>query len=113
MGIDEEGTLARLNAHRRELLDPTIAEHRGRIVKRTGDGILIEFSSAVDATPRIHPTDNRRDALGKPGMSNGLILGGKMNLRAAMNPMMPATMKARLKMRGNGTRSSISDGQLT
>ena len=50
MGADEEGTLARLNAHRRELLEPTIAEHRGRIVKRTGDGILIEFSSAVDAT---------------------------------------------------------------
>jgi adenylate cyclase len=50
MGVDEEGTLARLNAHRRELLEPTIAEHRGRVVKRTGDGILIEFSSAVDAT---------------------------------------------------------------
>ncbi len=50
MGVDEEGTLARLNAHRREFLEPTITEHRGRIVKRTGDGILIEFSSAVDAT---------------------------------------------------------------
>jgi adenylate cyclase len=50
MGDDEEGTLARLNAHRREFLDPKIAEHRGRIVKRTGDGVLIEFASAVDAT---------------------------------------------------------------
>ncbi len=50
MGADEEGTLARLNAHRREFLEPTIAEHNGRIVKRTGDGILIEFGSAVDAT---------------------------------------------------------------
>jgi adenylate cyclase len=49
MGADEEGTLARLNSHRREFLEPTIAEHRGRIVKRTGDGILIEFASAVDA----------------------------------------------------------------
>ena len=49
MGVDEEGTLARLNAHRLEFLEPTIAEHRGRIVKRTGDGILLEFSSAVDA----------------------------------------------------------------
>src|SRR5499426_763950 len=49
MGADEEGTLKRLNAHRREFLDPKIAEHRGRIVKRTGDGILIEFASAVDA----------------------------------------------------------------
>src|SRR5262245_33784209 len=49
MGADEEGTLARLNTHRREFLEPKIAEHRGRIVKRTGDGILIEFASAVDA----------------------------------------------------------------
>jgi adenylate cyclase len=49
MGVDEEDTLARLNAHRREFLDPKISEHRGRIVKRTGDGILIEFASAVDA----------------------------------------------------------------
>src|SRR5262249_50198913 len=50
MGADEEGTLLRLNAHRREFLEPKIAEHRGRIVKRTGDGVLIEFASAVDAT---------------------------------------------------------------
>ena len=49
MGADEEGTLSRLNAHRREFLEPKVAEHRGRIVKRTGDGVLIEFASAVDA----------------------------------------------------------------
>jgi adenylate cyclase len=50
MGADEEGTLAALRAHRREFLDPKIAEHRGRIVKTTGDGFLIEFTSVVDAT---------------------------------------------------------------
>jgi adenylate cyclase len=50
MGADEEGTLSRLNAHRREFLEPKIADHRGRIVKRSGDGVLIEFASAVDAT---------------------------------------------------------------
>ena len=50
MGVDEEGTLSRLNAHRREFLEPKIADYRGRIVKRTGDGVLIEFASAVDAT---------------------------------------------------------------
>jgi adenylate cyclase len=50
MGADEEGTLTRLNLHRREFLEPKIAEHRGRIVKRTGDGVLIEFASAVEAT---------------------------------------------------------------
>ena len=49
MGVDEEGTLAALKAHRRELIDPKIAEHRGRIVKTTGDGALVEFASAVDA----------------------------------------------------------------
>jgi class 3 adenylate cyclase len=49
MGADEEGTLERLQALRRELLDPRIAEHRGRIVKTTGDGLLVEFSSVVDA----------------------------------------------------------------
>ena len=49
MGVDEEGTLARLKAHRRALLDPKIAEHQGRIVKTTGDGLLAEFASVVDA----------------------------------------------------------------
>jgi hypothetical protein len=49
MGADEEGTLARLKAHRRELIDPKISEHRGRIVKTTGDGTLVEFLSVVDA----------------------------------------------------------------
>lgn len=49
MGADEEGTLARLKAVRKALVDPTIAAHRGRIVKTTGDGILVEFASAVDA----------------------------------------------------------------
>jgi TolB-like protein len=49
MGADEEGTLARLKAHRRELIDPKIKEHKGRIVKTTGDGVLVEFGSVVDA----------------------------------------------------------------
>jgi adenylate cyclase len=49
MGADEEGTLERLTAHRRELVDPKIREHRGRIVKTTGDGMLVEFPSVVDA----------------------------------------------------------------
>jgi adenylate cyclase len=49
MGADEEGTLARLKALRRELLDPKIDEHHGRIVKTTGDGLLAEFASVVDA----------------------------------------------------------------
>jgi adenylate cyclase len=49
MGLDEVGTLARLNTLRRELIDPSIAAHAGRIVKLMGDGLLVEFASAVDA----------------------------------------------------------------
>ena len=49
MGADEAGTLARLKVLRRELIDPKNKQHRGRIVKTTGDGILIEFPSVVDA----------------------------------------------------------------
>jgi len=49
MGVDEEGTLAALKTSRREIIDPKIAEHHGRIVNTTGDGALVEFASAVDA----------------------------------------------------------------
>jgi adenylate cyclase len=49
MGQDEAGTLNRLRTHRRELIDPKIVEHKGRVVKTTGDGILIEFPSVVEA----------------------------------------------------------------
>jgi adenylate cyclase len=49
MGEDEEGTLAQLRAHRHSVVDPKIAEHRGRIVKTTGDGLLVEFASVVEA----------------------------------------------------------------
>jgi adenylate cyclase len=49
MGFDEVGTLAALKAHRREVIDPAIIEHGGRIVKTSGDGMLVEFASAIDA----------------------------------------------------------------
>src|SRR5947207_2313953 len=48
MGADEEGTHERLKAHLRELIDPKIGEHRGRVVKNTGDGFLAEFPSVLD-----------------------------------------------------------------
>ena len=47
MGADEMGTLTSLKSHRRELIDATIARHSGRIVKTTGDGMLVEFASVV------------------------------------------------------------------
>jgi len=49
MGVDEIGALQALKAHRKELVDPTIIAHRGRIVKTTGDGMLVEFASIIDA----------------------------------------------------------------
>src|SRR6202023_2477713 len=49
MGADEEGTLAALKKLRRELADPKIKEHRGRVVRTMGDGLLVEFASVVDA----------------------------------------------------------------
>src|SRR5215472_2495574 len=49
MGMDEAGTLARLKQYRRELIDPKNKRYRGRVVKTTGDGILVEFPSVVDA----------------------------------------------------------------
>src|SRR5690348_161441 len=49
MGADEEGTHERLKAHLGQLVNPKIAEHRGRVVKNTGDGLLAEFASVVDA----------------------------------------------------------------
>ena len=49
MRADEDGTLAALTGHRRELIDPAVAQYAGRIVKTTGDGVLVEFASAVDA----------------------------------------------------------------
>src|SRR5271167_4623617 len=53
MAADEEGTLARLKAHRRALIDPKISEHGGRIIKTTGDGMLVEFASVVDAVRSV------------------------------------------------------------
>ena len=48
-GVDEEGTHVQLQARLRALIDPKVAEHRGRVVKNTGDGMLAEFSGVVDA----------------------------------------------------------------
>ena len=59
MGADEVGTLASLKTHRREVVDPTIAQHHGRIVKTTGDGMLVEFGSAVDAVTCAAAVQNK------------------------------------------------------
>ena len=61
METDEPGTLARLRTHRLEVIDPAIAKNRGRIVKTTGDGMLVEFNSVIDAVQTA--VEIQRDAL--------------------------------------------------
>ena len=68
MEADEEGTLKRLRALRRELIDPQIEAHRGRIVKTTGDGILIEFASVVDAVRCAIALQHRLAKTGLPAL---------------------------------------------
>jgi adenylate cyclase len=80
MGADEEGTLERLQALRRELLDPTIAEHKGRIVKTTGDGLLVEFASVVDA---VRCAVAVQQAM--PERSTGVVAGYRIELRIGIN----------------------------
>jgi TolB-like protein len=80
MGADEEGTLERLKALRRELLDPKIAEHHGRIVKTTGDGLLVEFASVVDAV-RCAVAVQQRMA----GRNTEIPLDKRIELRIGIN----------------------------
>src|SRR5438309_11124136 len=80
MGADEEGTLERLKALRRELLDPKIAEHRGRIVKTTGDGLLVEFASVVDAVRCAVAVQHAM-----PERNTGVGADKRIELRIGMN----------------------------
>ena len=85
MGANEEGTLERLKALRRELLDPKIGEHKGRVVKTTGDGLLVEFACVVDAVrcavavPRM--SQLVRGASGASVAAAGISDGENLDLR--------------------------------
>jgi TolB-like protein len=80
MGADEEGTLERLKALRRELLDPKIAAHHGRIVKTTGDGLLVEFASVVDA---VRCAAEVQQAM--PERDTGVAAESRIELRIGIN----------------------------
>jgi adenylate cyclase len=80
MGADEEGTHERLKALRRELVDPKIAEHRGRIVKTTGDGMLVEFASVVDA---VRCAVEVQQAM--PERNTGVAADNRIELRIGIN----------------------------
>jgi TolB-like protein/class 3 adenylate cyclase len=80
MGADEEGTLERLKALRRELVDPKITEYRGRIVKTTGDGLLVEFASVVDA---VRCAVEVQQAM--PERNAGVAADSRIELRIGIN----------------------------
>src|SRR5260370_32575529 len=80
MGADEEGTLERLKALRHELIDPKIAEHHGRIVKTTGDGLLVEFASVVDA---VRCAVQVQQAI--PERNTGIGADNRIELRSGIN----------------------------
>jgi adenylate cyclase len=80
MGADEEGTHERLKALRRELVDPKIAEHNGRIVKTTGDGMLVEFASVVDA---VRCAVELQQAM--PERNTGVAADSRIELRIGIN----------------------------
>jgi TolB-like protein/class 3 adenylate cyclase len=80
MGADEEGTHERLKALRRELVDPKIAEHHGRIVKTTGDGMLVEFTSVVDA---VRCAVEVQEAIA--GRNSGIASEERIELRIGIN----------------------------
>jgi hypothetical protein len=85
MGADEEGTLARLKAHRRELVDREISEHRGRIVKTTGDGMLVEFASVVDAVRCA--VEFQREMAGASNSASGSISATSSSTRTIFSAM--------------------------
>jgi adenylate cyclase len=80
MGADEEGTLERLKALRGELVDPKIGEHHGRIVKTTGDGVLVEFPSVVDA---VRCAVAVQQAM--PERNTGVVTDSRIELRIGIN----------------------------
>ena len=122
IGADEDGTLERLKALRRELIDPKIAEHRGRIVKTTGDGLLVEFASVVDAlrcAVEVQremaernagvPRDNRIEFriginVGDVVVEDGDIFGDGVNVAARLEGSGRARRDLRLGARAGGCR---------
>src|ERR1700755_3014069 len=80
MGTDEEGTLERLQALRRELVDPKITEHHGRFVKTTGDGLLVEFASVVDAVRCAVAVQQ-----GMPERNSSVAANNRIELRIGIN----------------------------
>jgi hypothetical protein len=96
MGTDEVGTLEALKSHRREVVDPAIASHRGRIVKTTGDGMLVEFASAVDAVTCAMAVQDQMAAAQE--MPRWIATWGSMLVAAAYLEREPEMREAKQRM---------------
>ena len=99
-GADEDGTLARLRTLRAEHLDPTVLAHRGRVFKRTGDGLLVEFRSVVDA---LHCALELQAAM--PGRNVGLPPDRRIEFRIGLHL---GRDRRRSRRRSDGRRASTS-----
>ena len=102
MGQDESGTLAALKAHRRELIDPKIVEYAGRIVKTTGDGMLIEFPSVVDAVRCS--VDVQR---GMQERNAQIAEGERIELRVGINVGDLNSAEGLVNLRGKGRKEPV------
>ena len=109
IGVDEEGTLNRLRVIRAEVIDRKITEHRGRIVKTTGDGLLVEFSSVIDAlrcaTQWQRETAERNAAIARDTRIEFRIGGDSEGLRTKKGPI---TGPTRVHERSNWATGTVS-----
>src|SRR5271156_5272068 len=104
-GAEEDRTLARLRALRSDLIDPTISVHHGRVVKRTGDGLIVEFRSAVDAVPC---TSEVQDAMLERSVGLAPSVGSTARLEGVAKPgdglLFRRCVRADKREGGNGGR---------
>ena len=109
MGTDEAGTLSRLNTLRRELIDPAIAAHSGRIVKLMGDGALVEFASAVDAvTCAIEIQRQLRERAGG-GEADPIVSGsGSMSATSSSRARTSLATASTLRRGSKGSPSPVA-----
>ena len=102
-GADEDRTLSRLRGLRSDLIDPAIAAHRGRVVKRTGDGALVEFHSSVDAVPGPYKITRRF-----PAAENGECQYEIRNTLEEYNRIVSRNVSIIAKLAGLGPGATIT-----
>jgi hypothetical protein len=111
MGMDEAGTLSRLNALRRQLIDPTIAAHSGRIVKLMGDGALVEFASAVDAVSCAIEIQRKLREHNSGGTKSAPIQFRIRTLAISSSRVMTSLATASTSRRGSKASPSVAESR--